>query len=138
MADFSCYFHVENKSSWDFHLERDEIKDGNWSDPANNPPQDIKPKQSVRFELNDKGGTSKGAEGSVFYTGVDPKSGGNPEGIVHIKLYMSCPLSGSNKAEVPEKDNAKILVSAVVGDRSGHPADGYFTIHDMNEVENKT
>ena len=130
MSGFSCNFHVENKSSWHFHLEKDDIKDGNWSDPANNPPRDIKPGQSVRFELIDKGGTSRGAEGSVFYTGVDPKSGGDPKGIVHIKLYMTCPLSGKNQAEVQHKDNDKIIVSAVVGDRSGHPADGYFTIHE--------
>lgn len=124
MSNFSCHFHVTNNTSKPIIFSSDNIIDGNWHNIKLDPPSIIEPGTTYRFDLNDVGGTSKGAEGTAYFETI---SNGKK---VKIGFYMTCPLIGKNKAEASlSPKDAPIIVGAKIENRSGHPANGYFTVN---------
>lgn len=78
---------------------------------------------TYRFDLNDKGGTSRGAKGYGEFQGIVNSQ------KVTVKLEMSCPLVGDNEAKgTVTPIEAPIIIGAKCK-KDGHPVDGYFVIN---------
>ncbi|EJO4031971.1 hypothetical protein AB2301_17410 [Vibrio cholerae] len=127
MANFSCRFIVKNNSDSNLlcSSRSTDIVDGQWHNINVDPPSKILSHSELSFDLNDKGGTSRGAEGTVTFEAWDKDS----KQKIQIALTMSCPLIGDNKATYTiTPDNVPFVVSAKVPSQSGHPIDGIFEI----------
>jgi len=127
MPNFSCRFTVINNSDSKLicSSKSTDIADGQWHNIETEPPPVIPPHTRLSFDLNDKGGTSRGAEGTVTFQARDKDS----KKTFEIALTMSCPLIGNNKADYTiTPKNSPFVVSAKVPSQSGHPIEGFFEI----------
>ncbi len=124
MANFSVHFIIQNDSSHTLYYNDRSADDGNWHDPIKTGYQ-IKPGDRFRTDLNDVGGTSRGAEGSITFFVI------GDDGPDFIKFYGSCPVTGDNvlKATVDDPQVVKVEVGSYA--KSGHPLPGNFYVQEL-------